>query len=198
MVKVLRGVDLSLQNLISQISIGDDIDNKLIVEIASPDRATEGKDRGVSIFCYNIKEHETSRNQKSIIRNGSVYFPPMVLDLYYMITINTIKEEEIPEIRQKIMKFFYDTPILAGKMLVNELRINEYDNAFLDFNYNTEIKIRLNPLSIEETNQLWTLFPGTKYRPSFSYVVSPVVIPSTQRMSTALVKSKTIHLSDGV
>ena len=169
-----------------------------LVEINSPDKATEPKERGVSIFCYNIQEHPISKNQKPIITKNEVYFPPMVVNLHYLITINSSNESEIPEIRQKILRLLYDTPILSGSLLVDELRKNDTGNGFLEHNDNTELKIRLNPLSIEELNQLWTLFPGTKYRPSMSYIISPVVIPSTQKMPVSIVKSKTIQLNEGI
>lgn len=47
---------------------------------------------------------------------------------------------------------------------------------------NDAVRIVPHPLSLEDINRLWAIFPGKPYRLSVAYLVSPVEIRSKQEI----------------
>ena len=128
-------------------------------------------DRGLSLFLYKISENPHLKNQDSapdfysnpaFLRN-----PPIALDLYYLLTPFGNSEQRIITL-ENIIQFFHDNPIINESMLSESL-LNSG---------NKEIKVLLNDMTVEQLNSLWNMFPNTQYRPTVSYLLSPLIIPS--------------------
>ncbi len=189
---ILHGVNLTIKSLLEEVYVGNNKDNTINIKIAPPD-VTAG-DKNVSLFCYRIIENAFSKSHKPELQNfNKIHFPPLILDLYYLITINVDAitdqaAEQISDIQGKILRLFHDNQILHEDKLSSEIKQTSFDNN----DKNMQLKIRLNPLSMEELNHIWTLFPSTKYKASLSYIISPVIIPSEKELATTLVKTRTI------
>jgi len=189
---IIYGVTLTLKNLLKEIYVGSNKNNLINIQLTSPSDATLGS-RNVSLFCYKITENAFSKSQKPLVNNfGEISLPPLIIDLYYLITINVdaISDqatEDVADIQGKILQLFYDNQILSSDKLADELKNKDLHN-----DENTQLKIRLNTLSMEDLNHLWTLFQSTKFRTSLSYIASPVIIPSERKISTSPVLTKNI------
>ena len=130
-------------------------------------------DKGLALFLYKVAENPHLKNHDSApdFYSNPVFLrnPPIVLDLYYLITPFGNSEQRLITI-EGVLQFFHDNPIVSESMLSESL---------LDSG-NKEIKVLLNDMTIEQLNSLWNMFPNTQYRPSLSYLLSPLFIPSNK------------------
>ena len=84
------------------------------------------------------------------------------------------------------MQLFHDYPILDKSLLSDDL-INSG---------NQELKILLNEITIDDLNKIWSLFPNKPYRLSISYMITPLMIPSsrtTERAISRVITKETEH-----
>jgi Pvc16 N-terminal domain len=146
-------------------------------------------DSGLTIFLYRIMENPHLKNQDltpELFTNPvKLRGPPLALDLNYLIIPFGNSENRLILI-EKVMQLFHDFPIFESSLL-NEDLINSG---------NKEIKIYLNEFSMDEVNKIWTLFPNKPFRLSLSYIVSPLLIPSSrfEKESYSRVISKQTHI----
>ena len=88
--------------------------------------------------------------------------PPMYLDLYYLITPYGLGKNIT---LGRIMQFFSDHSILMG--------------SDLGIDTDEEIRILLNPLSLDDLTKIWSAFKNASFNLSIGYLVTPVRIDST-------------------
>lgn len=128
----------------------------------------------VSIFLYYISQNIYFKNQDLILKPdpnesnaNELNFPPLVLDLYYLLTpIGDIEEEQ--KTLSLLMQSFYNIPVLPEEYLSSDLKLTE----------NNRIKVILNDMQLEQINHLWSMFSNKTYKPGLSYLVTPIYIPS--------------------
>ena len=155
----------------------------------SPGELEPIPDTGLSIFLYKLSENPPLRNQDFVQDRyaNPVRFrnPPLALDLFYLI-IPFGNSESRQIILEKVMQLFHDYPILDKSLLSDDL-INTG---------NHELKILLNEITIDDLNKIWSLFPNKPYRLSISYMVTPLMIPSsriTERDIFRVITKETEH-----
>lgn len=136
--------------------------------------------RLLSLFPYQVAEnvHMRNRNLEAPDPERLVY-PPVILDLYYLLTPYANEREGEFDILEKVVRTFYDNAALRGSNLKGML---------LDSG-NEELRVVPNYLSLQDLNYLWSTF-AKPFKPSLAYLVTPVRIPSTRELETRRVVHK--------
>jgi hypothetical protein len=78
------------------------------------------------------------------------------------------------------MRVFFDNGILTGSLLRGDLPRDE------------ELRLTLQPITIEDLTRIWSVFPETALQPSVSYLVTPVRLRSNRTRGGARVVSRQI------
>lgn len=114
------------------------------------------------------------------VKGGERGFPPLALDLYYLITAYGRDNKEVLSHRLlgRAMSCLHDHTILGTKELRNALVGNDL------YAQGEGVRITFQPFSLEEMSKLWTAFQ-TQYRISTAYKVSVVLIESTREVKSA-------------
>lgn len=164
-------------------------DNSIV--LASPgDIETEG-DVSLSLFLYQIVENIHMKTQEMLIKdNTTLRFPPVALDLYYMMTSHitlsnstlTKRTKQAHETLGRAIQILNDNQTLPGSVLKGSLHGSS-----------DEIHIILTSMSLDEMSKIWTTFQGKPFRTSVCYMVTPVIIDSTHEMQTTRVVSKEMN-----
>jgi hypothetical protein len=163
---------------------------KDFIVLASP-ADIEDDDNVLCLFLYQVIENAHLKNQEmQKITSSKLRYPPLTLDLFYMLTShagkkNKQKRTELTALEHKrlgrAMQILHDNSILPfenSQHSGNEPDIRE------------ELRITLNPMSIDDMTKIWTTFQGKSYRPSACYLVTPVKIDSERDTSVKRVVRK--------
>ena len=141
------------------------------VSFSSPAEIQKRGKTGVSLFLYKISENSDLKNQENIqLDSKRMRRFPMTVDLSYLLTPFSQTREAEQIILGKIMQFFHDNPTLSGSMLKSSLKETG----------TKELRVLFDTISLEQLNHLWGTFHETPYKLSLSYLVTPVVIPSSR------------------
>lgn len=129
----------------------------------------------VNLFLYEVSFNGAWRNRDLPNRThpGESAFPPLGLDLYYLITCFGRNDDDqfAHQLLGGAMSAVHDRPLLGAadsKAALPESDLHEQVE-----------RVRITPhhLSVEESSKLWTTFQ-TQYRISVAYQVSVVLIES--------------------
>jgi len=124
----------------------------------------------VSLFLYQILENPHMKNEEGIRMNDAqLQIPPLVLDLFYLVTPYSEDKTQEKYILGKVMQIFYDHAILVGTVLQGSL-------AGAD----EELRLVAHPLSLDDLTKIWSAFQEVAYRLSVAYLVTPVRIDSAR------------------
>lgn len=156
-----------------------DMINPSSIGIQSPAEQT-GSNIRLTIFLYSVMENSYMNNRESHSSGtGQLQAPPLVLDLYYMLTAHSTVQDltdrtlEEHRILGRAIKVLYDHSIIQGQDLQGGLSAN-----------NELLRITMNSLPISELSDIWNSFSERSLKPSVCYIVSPVAIES-ERISDA-------------
>jgi hypothetical protein len=145
----------------------------MVVSLNTPQEMTDNQIEGLSLWLYRvIRDEERLNAPPERISNNQLKDPPLPLRLHYLISpIVNSRTVTSPETEQailgKVLQAFHDYSTFAGVDLQD------------DFSGTTlELRVRLEPLSLEETTRIYDALEGP-YRLSVSYEVSVVYIYST-------------------
>lgn len=131
----------------------------------------------VTLFLYSIAPAVEMRNELEIpgLRPGdeAVSEP---LDLYYLLTVfvppggttPTERTLESHRLLGEAMRIFFENGTLTGSLLRGDLPRDE------------ELRLTLQPMTVEDLTRIWTVFPESVMHTSLSYVVSPVRLRSSR------------------
>ena len=152
-------------------NIKDDNTAKSIIEsedqitLSSPEEIES--DKRLSLFLYQVTENDYLKNQEmQSVNSTKLKYPPLSVNLFYMVMPHTQNREKDHIIVGKVMQIFYDNAILRGSILQGSLA-------------GDELKLILNPLSMDELNKIWNVMSKSKpYKLSVCYEVTPVRIES--------------------
>ena len=148
-----------------------------------PPEGGPGSDKQLSFWLYHITENEFVKNQPMITRspqnggNGSsvpqhlAKFPPLALNLYYLLTPLAPQANKDQELIGKAMEVFYDNAIVfirASDQTLHELRIT------------------LCRMALEELTRIWDAL-RQPYRLSVCYQVRVAQIDSLRDRPSARV-----------
>ncbi|HLB71680.1 MAG: DUF4255 domain-containing protein [Candidatus Methanoperedens sp.] len=149
------------------------------IMLISPGEIEANDNVRLSLFLYQVRENAHLRNQEmQQIDPSHLKYPPLPLELYYMLTAHpstgipdrTERTKEEHGILGKAMQILYDNTMLT---------ISDY-----------ELRITLNTMSLDDMTKIWTTFQGKSFRPSACYLVTPVKIDSMREMSVKRVERK--------
>jgi hypothetical protein len=129
----------------------------------------------------------SNREMPGQVKPGETAFPPLPLNLYYLITAfgrdNDSTQPFGHELMGKAMSTLHDHALLGADEIRSAIAAT-LPRADLDRQIE-RIRITFQPLSIEEISKLWTGF-ATQYRLSAAYEVAVALIESTQPVKTPL------------
>lgn len=186
----IKDVDETLINLLRNNMEADLAPNDPVKSIVliSPGEVV-GNEVRLSLFLYQITENVHLKNQEmQKIDADTLNYPPIALDISYILTAYPLQSDgqsptettmEAHRLLGRAMQIFHDNTILSGIILQGELAKN-----------NEELHITLNPLNLDDITKIWNTFQGKVWRPSVCYLVTPVMVESTNKMSIQRVVSK--------
>lgn len=150
-----------------------------------PDKAhASDEDSQLNVFLYQATPNAAWRNQPvpGTIKPGEQGYPPLALDLYYLLTTygsgNDSPEPISHYILGRAMNILHDHPLLGREEIRTALEDSHLHEQI------ERIRITPYPLSLEELSKLWTNFQ-TGYRISAAYQLTVVLIESTRSAKTA-------------
>jgi len=168
-------------------NLNDLIPNPDEIVLISPGEIESNDTVRLSLFLYQVIENIHLKNQEmEKINSAKLRYPPLVLDLYYMLTSypssiqdRTERTKDEHTILGRAMRVFNDNGILTGSALKGSLATS-----------GEELHITLHPTSLDDITKIWNTFQGKPLRPSACYLVTPVNIDSTREMGVQRVVSK--------
>jgi hypothetical protein len=189
----LAAVTRALRNLLNPII---SIDYNEVPEDSRPtaeitittlplDKARNGDDSGnqLNLFLYHTAPNTAWRNMDMPrqVRPGETGFPPLALNLHYIITAYGQENNELIAhlLLGMAMGILHDHAVLSRE---------EIETAFAVSELHEQVeRIRLSPqtISLDETSKLWTGFQA-EYRLSAAYEASVVLIDSRRPSRTPL------------
>lgn len=164
-----------------------DLDDSSIV-LVSPGEIQTNNTIRLSLFLYQVSENVHMRNQElQIFDPVTLNYPPITLDLFYMLTSYpslgnpdvTERTKDEHSILGRAIQVLYENSIIAGTALKGNLS-EKYD----------ELHITMSYLSLDDITKIWNTFGDIPFRPSVFYLVTPVMIDSTRMVSTQRVISQ--------
>lgn len=141
----------------------------MVVSLATPQEMNEKPAEGLSVWLYRIIRDDQRLNDPPVrISPTELRPPPLPVRLHYLMTPVTNEQTGDPETEQlilgKVLQLFHSQPVLAGADLQAEFAGTE-----------VELRVRLEPLMLEEITRVWEALDGS-YQLSVSYEVSVVNI----------------------
>lgn len=155
----------------------DLIDPDSIV-VASPGEIEANDSVRLSLFLFQVIENVHMKNQEmQIINPAKLKYPPLIMDLFYMLTSypssgiqdKTERTKEEHSILGKAMQVLHDNSIITDPLLRGCLT----DDG-------QELHISQTPLNLDNMTKIWSTFQDRPFRPSVCYLVSNVRIESTR------------------
>ena len=156
------------------------------IALLSPAQANASGVR-LSLFLYSIGPAAELRNQLEIpgntIDDEAVSLP---LNLNYLLTAFSPPQDPTNQtldshlLLGQAMRVFFDNGILTGSQLRGDLPRDE------------ELRLTLQPITIEDLTRIWSVFPETSLQPSVSYLVTPSLLRSGRIRGGARVVSRQI------
>ena len=142
------------------------------IDLMSP--AEKTANTRLTLFLYSVAPTSELRNEMEIpgitIDDEPVSMP---VDLYYLMTaFSPLAEPSSRNLDAQLllghaMRVFFENGILVGSVLRGNLPRDE------------EIRLTLQPVTVEDLTRVWSVFPDTILQTSVSYVVTPVRLRST-------------------
>ncbi len=166
--------DMSLPNTIADVGLTlrqvlrdqiADLAPEGRIIFASPADAEVTTEPRLSLFLYQILEAAHMRNQPPQPDETGSERRLQTIELNYLVTPYTQQVEDAHRLLGRVMRAFLDHAILQGSVLQGSLA----DIAH-------ELRLLLHPMTLEEMNRIWGVFPGKPYRLSVVYQVTPVRI----------------------
>jgi hypothetical protein len=162
---VLRDVGATLRRLLQE----QIVDLRPEVVLASPADIDVTTALKLGLFLYQVVEMPQMRNdppEPVRLTDGNVAVRRyQTVELFYLVTPYTQEIEDAHRLLGRVMRVFFAHGTVQGSILQGNLA-----------DIGQELRILLHPLSMEELNRFWGLFPNKAYRLSIAYQVTPVKI----------------------
>lgn len=152
----------------------------------------DGKDNvRLSLFLYSCRENAHLKNQEMIKINSTNFrYPPLALDLNYMLTSypstgiqdKTERTKEEHSVLGRAMQILNDNTILKGNALKGNLSGSV-----------EELHLTITTMSLDDMTKIWTTFQEKPFRPSICYLVTPTMIDSGRTTEEKLVLEKKVE-----
>jgi hypothetical protein len=143
----------------------------MVVSANTPQEMTQKPAEGLSVWLYRvIRDDQRLNDPPERLSPREVLPPPLPIRLHYLITPVTNRKLGDPETEQlilgKVLQTFHSHAVLRGADLRAEFVGTE-----------VELRVRLEPMSLEEITRVWEALEGS-YQLSVSYEVSLVNVAS--------------------
>lgn len=146
-------------------------------------RVTDATRNRLNLFLYQTETNAAWRNMDvpRRARPGESAFPPLALNLFYMVTAYAENDSELigQVLLGTAMRILHDHPVLSRAEIRNALSLSELDTQI------ERIRITPQPVSLDEISKLWTGFQS-EYRLSGTWQVTVVLIDSQRPIRAAL------------
>ncbi|WP_317891276.1 DUF4255 domain-containing protein [Paenibacillus oceani] len=182
---VIADVSASLIKLLRERMTPDPIPQPELIGLCSP---VDKGDFYLSLFLYSVRESGDSRKTQMVSRGtGEIQFPPMTVDLHYLMTVHSPAELQSRALDEqrilgRAMQVLYDHSVLRGPALVGTLAER-----------NEEVRVVMESMPGDALLNMWN-FADTPYRLSVSYVAGPVMIDSTRVKTTKRVTERDVSI----
>lgn len=187
--KSIAGVTQSVANLLN-----DRMVEPATITLAPPDvQVDQVSGPRLNIYLYHLAENAYLKNQEIPGEGypGAYGHPPLSLNLHYIFTAFGQNEQGADTDMQAqlvlgdAMRVVHDYAVISA----NLMQVKSPGKTILDVSLLDEfeqIKIVLQPKSLEEIAKIWTALPRVNFRRSVTYEISTVQINSRQPRTTAL------------
>lgn len=181
---VLRDVGETLKKLLRDNIT--ELDNDSCFSLNSPAEMESFATPKLSLFLYQIAGNDYFKNglKEPAGEAGIRRYPPLVLDLYYLLTPYAQDRETEIIILERLADLFHNQAVLSGTALQGQLAASG----------NESLKLIPNSLSFDELNKLWERFPSKPFKLSLAYLVTPVRILSDKTEEIKIVTEKVLDI----
>ncbi len=167
------------------------VDEKDIV-LLPPDAHERHANIRLSLFPYAVIESPYLKNEPLKPMNAaSLQLPPLSLDVYFLLSAHIAtggdSDAEMKNalasdrLLGRAMQIFYDNGVISGSKLKGNLAGEDL-----------ELRVTLNPVTVEDLTRIWSVFPNLPFRMSICYAVTPVQIESGRSQQVSRVADKTV------
>jgi hypothetical protein len=187
--KSIAGVTQSLVNLLT-----DRMTESAGITVAPPDiEVDQVPGKRLNLYLYHVAENAYLKNQEIPGDGypGAYGNPPLSLDLNYIVTAfgssNTGQDADMEAqlILGDAMRILHDIPIISSDLMQQKSPGKTIlDPSLLDAF--EQVKLSLQPKSLEEIAKIWTALPNVNFRRSVIYEVCVVQIENLQPRTQAL------------
>ena len=169
--RVLQDISLRLRTVLFDGLNGSEFTSENNISLNSP---AEIDDRGnsnilLSLYLYQVLPN-THMNNYNLIPIGEEMhqYPPLSLDLFYLLTPVSNSQEENLVILGHAMQILAANPIIGANFLDSLLRPNP-----------PEVRVTINPVDLEELTRIWNAF-NEPYSLSVCYKVQGTSLDSVR------------------
>jgi hypothetical protein len=168
----------------------DPVLTDLEVTTQPPDRARNNKTNNqINLFLYQTAVNAALRNMDMPrqVRSGESSFPPLALNLHYLITAYGRNNEDTLSHRLlgRAMRILHDYSVLVASDLLSPTEISDlFSESGLDIQPE-RVRLTPVPMSLDEMSKLWMIFQ-TQYRISAAYQAAVLLIESTRPVRSSL------------
>jgi hypothetical protein len=185
----IAGVTQSLVNL-----LGDRMSESATITVAPPDiEVDQVSGRRLNLYLYHLAENGYLKNQEIPGEGypGAYGSPPLSLDLNYIVTAfgssdtGADADMQAQFILGDAMRVLHDTAIISPDLM----QVKSPGKTILDpslLSAFEQVKVSLQPKSLEEITKIWTALPNVNFRRSVIYEVCVAQIQSQQPRQQAL------------
>ena len=193
----IAAVSAVLKDLLDNGVIDAPLDGTVAVSVKPPDRALASgatETAQLNLFLYHVANNPGWRNEGLPARDAAgvrISNPPLALDLFYMLTAYGETDFQAEILLGYAMQLLHETPVLTREAIRKSLSQPASVSGAIGLSAANlaeqveQVKLTLQPLSIDEMSKLWSAFQA-KYRPSVAYQASLVLIESQRPTRAAL------------
>lgn len=178
---VISLISRNILNLLRENLVPGLIQSQDNIGLCSP---ADHSDTVLGVYLYDVRENgEIRESGMQPVDRQYMQFPPIYLDLYYMVTTYLTMDlryrwEEEHRILGGVMQLFHDNPILEPSQ-------GDY-----------ELNLELENMDLDGKLKIWSGF-GSNYQLSLFYKVSPVKLESSLFKKVTRVKEIRIDAVNG-
>ena len=179
---VIADIGLSLVKVLRNTLVPELIAHPDGVGLANPmDRG----DMNLTVYLYDIKENTEVRNNEMVDLGDRMRYPPVALDLYYIITAHSSSDVltrgiDEQRILGRTIQLLHDHPQLKEEDLEGALAGSS-----------SSYRISKEVVTLET---LISLFPNQPYKLSLAYKIGPVLLDSTRTKTVSRVTERQLKL----
>jgi hypothetical protein len=187
--RAIAGVTQSLVNL-----LGDRMTETATITVAPPDIEVDNvAGKRLNLYLYHLAENAYLKNQEIPGEGypGAYGNPPLSIDLNYIVTAFGSSDSgqdadmEAQLILGDAMRILHDIPIISPDLMQQKSPGRTIlDPSLLDAF--EQVKLSLQPKSLEEIAKIWTALPNVNFRRSVIYEACVAQIENLQPRTQAL------------